>query len=290
MKVGFIGLGRMGGGLARNLIRNGYEVNLYDIRAEAALSISREVGGAVATSVSEAVDSVDVVFTSVPLPADLESLLLDASGVLSSMKPGATVIDVSTIDPQTARKLADAAAARGFGYLECPLGKGPKQAEDGTEPVFAGGNYETFQRHRELLEKIGSPVYYLGDVEQSTAFKLISNLIGMTNMTVLAEGLRLGERAGINQALLQQLLSETGADSYQLHLRGPWLLAQDYAPRFSVNLTAKDLRLVVGMAGAWGQPSEFGGLALKYYESAQQRGFGDQDTGAVYKVMQNTHG
>ncbi|WAH35184.1 NAD(P)-dependent oxidoreductase [Alicyclobacillus dauci] len=287
MKISFIGLGRMGSGLAKNLIRNGFGVHLYDIREEAITSITSAIGGKQAHNVSEAVTDADVVFTSVPLPADLESLLLGDGGVMTYMKQGSTVIDVSTIDPLTARRLSDIAAVRGIQYLECPLGKGPKQAEEGTEPIFAGGRKEVFEQHRAMLEKIGTPVYYLGDVEQSTAFKIISNLIGMTNMAILAEGLRLGERAGIDARLLHGLLAETGADSYQLRLRGPWLLEEDYAPRFSINLTVKDLRLGVEMAKAWSHPAEFSKLALKYFEISQAEGYGEEDTNAVYKVIRH---
>lgn len=287
MRTAFIGLGRMGSGLAKNLIRHDVEVALYDVREEATARVA-SLGGVPAKNVEEAVTSADVVFTSVPLPRDLEALLLGDSGAMTFMKPGATVIDVSTIDPATAKRLAHAAAALELSYLECPLGKGPKQAEEGTEPIFAGGPRAVFDRYRLLLETIGSPVYYLGDVEQSAAFKIISNMVGMTNMVVLAEGMGLAERAGLDRDLFLELLAETGADSYQLHLRGPWVLKEDYAPRFSVDLTAKDLRLGDLMAKNWSHPAEFSALALQYFQKAQGVGLGAEDTSAVYKVISLT--
>lgn len=115
--------------------------------------------------------------------------------------------------------------------------------------------------------------------------KLISNLIGMTNMAVLSEGLKIGEKAGIDPALLQELLKDTGADSFQLRVRGPWILNNDFAPRFSVNLALKDVRLGVNMAELWGQATDFCRLAMNYYVKTQEKGYGEEDCNAVYKVV-----
>jgi len=284
MKFGFIGLGKMGGGLARNLIRSGYDVKLYDLNP-AAIEACLKVGGRRAASAAEAASEVDALFTSLPLPQDLRNLLLGEKGIYNVMKPGATLIDVSTIDPATARELADAASKKGLNFLACPLGKGPAQAEEGSEPIFAGGQREIFDKWLPVLEKIGNPVYYLGDVEQSTAFKLISNLIGMTNLVVLSECLHIGVKAGIDLGQLIDLLKDTGADSFQLRVRGPWILAGDFAPRFAVNLALKDVRLGVEMAQAWGCTVDLCSRALERYKKAQDKGLGEEDCAAVYKVL-----
>lgn len=284
MKIGFIGLGKMGGGLARNLIRAGFDVVVFDISSEA-MARTLKLGGRPATSTEEAATGVDGLFTSLPMPADLENLLLGEKGLYSVMKPGATLIDVSTIDPRTARKLADGAGEKGLAFLACPLGKGPAQAEEGSEPIFAGGKKDVYEKWADVLKKIGNPVYYTGDVEQSTAFKLISNMVGMTNLAVLCEGLKIGEKAGIDPALLQELLKDTGAESFQLRVRGPWILNRDFAPRFSVNLALKDIRLGVGMAEMWGQAAEFCKLAVKHFAEAREKGLGEEDCNAVHKVI-----
>lgn len=284
MKFGFIGLGKMGGGLARNLIRTGYDVVVFDISKEA-IEKTLKVGGRPAASTVEAAAGVDCLFTSLPMPADLEKLLLGEKGLYQVMKPGTTLIDVSTIDPKTARKLADSAEEKGLNFLACPLGKGPAQAEEGSEPIFAGGKKEVFNKFEDVLNKIGNPVYYTGDVEQSTAFKLISNMVGMTNMATLAEGLKLGQKAGIDPALLQELLKDTGAESFQLRVRGPWVLNKDYSPRFSVNLALKDVRLGNDMANDWGMVLDLCRLGMRYLAAAQESGYGDEDCNAVYKVV-----
>ncbi|MGQ9558427.1 MAG: NAD(P)-dependent oxidoreductase [Desulfurispora sp.] len=281
---GFIGLGKMGGGLARNLIRSGYDVKVYDLSA-AAVEKCVALGGRAAASAADAAQDVDALFTSLPMPADLLNLLLGDNGLYKVMKKGATLIDVSTIDPQTARQLADAAYAAGLKFLACPLGKGPAQAEEASEPIFAGGKKEVYEQWLPVLQKIGNPVYYVGDVEQSTAFKILSNLIGMTNLAVLGECLRIGEKAGIDPALLQELLKDTGANSFQLQVRGPWILNNDFAPRFAVDLALKDVRLGVNMAENWGASVDFCRLARDYYVKAQEQGLGQEDCAAVYKVF-----
>jgi 3-hydroxyisobutyrate dehydrogenase-like beta-hydroxyacid dehydrogenase len=283
MQVGFIGLGRMGSGLAKNLVKAGYALKVYDLDPKAVASLV-QMGAQATASARELARVCDVLFTSLPLPRDVETTLIGESGCLSVLPEKSTVIDVSTIDPQTAIRIAEAFIRAGRSFLACPLGKGPVQAAEGSEPIFAGGQKEIFEQHRALLEKIGQPVFYLGDVEQSTSFKLISNLIGMTNMAVLVEGLALGAKAGIDPQQLQDLLMTTGADSFQLQMRGPWILSDDYAPRFSIDLAAKDLRLGVAMARDWDTPVPFGKLAHETYRHAQEQGLGSEDTAAIYKI------
>ncbi|MFX3624982.1 MAG: NAD(P)-dependent oxidoreductase [Ectobacillus sp.] len=283
MKLGFIGLGKMGGGLARNLIRAGFDVTVYDL-SESAVQRVLEVGGTAAAPNAIA-KRADVLFTSLPLPEHLLQLLVTGDALFSHMKRQAICIDVSTIDPVTARMLADEAARHEVDFLACPLGKGPAQAEEGTEPIFAGGKYEVFQKVEDILKRIGSPVTYLGDVEQSTAFKLISNMAGMANLAVLSEAFLLAEKVGIDLGLLKELLHSTGADSAQLRLRGPLMINNDYEPMFSVHLAEKDVRFGAEMAKQLSEPAPFSSLALSYLQAAQKQGYGHEDCAALYKVF-----
>ena len=285
MLFGFIGVGQMGGGLARNLIRAGKEVLVFDLSREAVQkTLHAGTTGKAAEDVKELAD-VDVVFTSLPLPRDIEGIMLGEDGLLSVMKRGATYIDVSTIDPQTARKLSDAAEAKGIHFLECPLGKTPAHAEKAEEPIFVGGKKEVYEKMKDVLDIIGSPVFYLGEIEASSAFKLISNLIGMTNLAVLAEGIRIGEKAGIEPKTLLELLGDTGARSFQMDVRGPWIANGDFANRFGLDLALKDVRLGCEMADAWGNDAKTMKVALDYFGKASSEGLGKQDCNAIYKVI-----
>jgi 3-hydroxyisobutyrate dehydrogenase-like beta-hydroxyacid dehydrogenase len=285
MVFGFIGVGRMGGGLARNLIRAGKEVLVYDLNPEA-VQKTLEVGAAgKAAKAFKDIAGSDVVFTSLPLPTDVEGVMLGKDGLLSLMKAGSTYIDVSTIDPKTARKLSDAAESRKVHFLECPLGKTPAHAERAEEPIFVGGKKEVYEMMKGNLEIVGKPVIYLGDVEASSAFKLISNMIGMTNLAVLSEGIRIAHKAGIETKMFLDLLADTGGKSFQAEVRGPWIANGDFANRFGLDLALKDVRLGCEMAEAWGNDARTMKVALEYFRSGSGKGFGKEDCNAIYKVI-----
>jgi len=285
MLFGFIGVGQMGGGLARNLIRAQKDVLVYDLNPEAVeQTLAAGTTGRAAARVDE-LAATDVVFTSLPLPQHLESVMLGAKGLLAKMRKGATYIDVSTIDPGTARKLCDAAEAKGLNFLECPLGKTPAHAEKAEEPIFVGGRKAVYEKLRGTLQIIGKPVYYLGEVEASCAVKLISNLIGMTNLAVLAEGIRIGEKAGIAPKVLLELLNDTGAKSFQMDVRGPWIASDDFKSRFGLDLALKDVRLGCEMARTWGNDAGTMQVALDYLKKGSEAGHGKEDCNAIYKII-----
>jgi 3-hydroxyisobutyrate dehydrogenase-like beta-hydroxyacid dehydrogenase len=285
MLFGFIGVGQMGGGLARNLIRAQKTVLVFDLDPEAVKqTLAAGTTGRAAAGLDE-LAAADVVFTSLPLPQHLEAVMLGDKGLLAKMRQGATYIDVSTIDPGTARKLADAAAGRGIDFLECPLGKTPAQAEKAEEPIFVGGRKSVYEKMLSTLQIVGKPVYYLGEVEASCALKLISNLIGMTNLAVLAEGIRIGEKAGIAPKYLLELLNDTGAKSFQMDVRGPWIAAGDFKSRFGLDLALKDVRLGCEMAKTWGNDARTMEVALDYLKKGSAAGCGKEDCNAIYKII-----
>lgn len=285
MEFGFIGLGNMGGGLARNLIRAGKSVLVFDLNPEA-IEKTLAVGstGKAAASANE-LAACDVVFTSLPLPAHIEKVMLSEEGLLNAMKKGSTYIDVSTIDPASARKVSDACDARGINFLECPLGKNPAAAEAAEEPIFVGGKKEVYEAMKETLEIVGDPIVYMGEVEASAAFKLISNMVGMTNVAVLAESIKLGEAAGIAPKLMAELLEDTGGKSFQSAIRAPWIAEGDFAARFGLDLALKDVRLGCEMADEMGMDPKLMKDALAYFRQASEAGFGEEDCNAVYKVV-----
>ena len=279
--LGFIGAGRMGGAVARRLATGGHDVAVYDPSPDA-VAACVEVGARAAESAVAAVRGAEAVFTSLPLPEHVTATYAELEGAL---EPGVVCVDVSTIDPATARAVADRLAAAGAPFLVCALGKGPAQAEGGEIPLFVGGPAGTVERVRPLLERIGNAIHHLGDVEAATMFKLVSNLIGMTNVAVLAEGYLLARRAGIEPDAFTAALSDTGAGSYQLDMRLPWMIADDHAPRFAVDLAAKDLRLAVDAAARAHVPTPVGAQGLSQLLSASAHGFGGEDVTAMLKVL-----
>lgn len=275
--------------MARRLLRAGHRLIVFDIRAEAVRPLA-DLGAVAAPRVAAVAPQADVVFTSLPLPEDVLEAYMGQDGVCTAMAKGTICVDVSTIDPFTARRLADGITAAGGSFIACPVGKGPAQAAEGSVPLFVGGPVEAVGTVGPVLDVIGRPLYMLGDVEQATAFKLISNLIGMSNAVLLAEGTALGRKAGIDPTVFAAALRDTGAHSYQLELRLPWMLDRDFAPRFSVALALKDLRLAVDMAARWKVPTPLGAGGLQTLSAAAARGLEDKDVAAVFELFEDTEG
>lgn len=284
MEIGFIGVGLMGGPLARNLIRSGKSVHIFDLSRNAITkTLSSGTTGKEAKSVDE-LHICDIIFTSLPLPHHITNIMLGESGLYAKMKTPSIHIELSTIDPKTAETLSTDAQKNGVKYIQCTLGKTPAHAEKAEQPMFIGGDKNLIDTLDDLFKIIGQP-YYVGSIAASCAIKLISNMVGMTNLAVLAEGIRVGEKAGLDRTLLLELLGDTGAKSFQMDVRGPWIAADDYTARFGLNLALKDVRLGVEMARAWDLSLHAMEAALNYFQKASNAGYGNEDCNAVYKVV-----
>lgn len=280
--IGVIGVGKMGGGLARNLARDPrFEVTVFDLSADA-VAACVEVGAVAAGSMVEAASDRDLVITSLPMPAHVIAAWRE---LRTNLAPGTICMDVSTIDPTTARTIADELASDDLSFVACLLGKGPAQAEAGEVPLFVGGDAAAVAALSEVFSVIGETVHVLGTVEAATAFKLVSNLIGMTNLAVLAEGYQLCIRAGVEPDAFVAALADTGGSSYQSTLRLPWMIDGDFEPRFPVTLGLKDVRLAVDMAGQWGIATPVGAAGMAQLASAVAHGWGADDVNAVLKVV-----
>jgi 3-hydroxyisobutyrate dehydrogenase len=279
-RVLVVGVGRMGGGLARNLARHGsFEVTVFDRSAEA-VARCVEAGATAATSVVDAAGAADLVVSSLPMPADVVGLVEE---VVPHLQPQALVMDTSTIDPATAGRVAALVGERRF--VSCLLGKGPAQAEAGEVPLFVGGHDQALQSLSAVFECIGERVHRLGSVEAATAFKLVSNLVGMANLAVLAEGYALCRDAGVDDADFTEALRDTGAWSYQAEVRLPWMIDDDLDARFAVTLALKDLALAVDMAARRRIPVPVGAAAMSQLAAAAAHGHGDLDAAAVLRIV-----
>ncbi len=284
MQIGFIGVGLMGGPLARNLIRAGKNVLVYDLSKEA---VERTLAAGTSGKAAAGLDAFagcDLVFTSLPLPQHVQGTVSGPNGVYAKLKAGAVHVELSTIDPGTAEALAAEAKGKGIDYIQCTLGKTPAHAEKAEEPMFIGGDKAVVDKLADIFKIIGLP-NYVGGIAASCAVKLISNMVGMTNLVVLAEGIRAGEKAGLDRKLLLELLTDTGARSFQMDVRGPWIAADDYKARFGLDLALKDVRLGMEMARAWGLDLRAMEAALDYYAKGSAAGYGKEDCNAVYKII-----
>lgn len=279
MKITCVGVGNMGGAVARRLAGE-FDVTVYDPSAEAVARCTA-AGARGASDLASAVRAAEVVLTSLPTPELVTSTVRSLTGMLDA---GRTIVDVSTIDPATAREVADLCAGAGLEFVACALGKMPAFAERGEIPLFVGGDAAAVSRLAPLFERMGEKTYDFGTVEAATTFKLVSNLIGMTNVAILAEGYALAQRAGIEPDVFTAALKDTGAASFQETVRLPWIIQQDWAARFGVDLALKDVRLAVDAADQWRIPVPVGAASLTQLASASEHGYGHEDVVALAKL------
>ncbi|MBO4312990.1 MAG: NAD(P)-dependent oxidoreductase [Desulfovibrio sp.] len=284
MNVGFWGAGVMGSGIGRNLLRNGHEVVVYSRSLDRARAIAC-AGKGRATDRREDLAHGDALFTCLARPQHVEAGMLGEGGLYALMKPGSVHVECSTIGPDLADKLAGAAKARGIGYVQATLGKTPAMAEKAEEPIFVGGEPEAVKKAWPLLEQVGKPEN-VGGANASCAIKLISNLIGMTNIVVLGEGLRIGRAAGMDMRQLLKLLADTGAHSFQMDARGPSICDRAYEPaRFALTLALKDVALGADMAHGWKVPVPLFDKVRELFARGVEQGLSDADCAAVAEVL-----
>ena len=281
--IAVIGAGMMGGGIARNLAADSsFSVTVFDFNPD---RVQRcvEAGAQPAASVPEAVAGADLVITSLPLPETVYSVVQDN---LEASAPEAIWMDVSTIDPGTGRKLEELLTAAGRRFVACPLGKGPAQAEAGTLPLFVGCDKDLLDELTPAFACIGDGIHYLGTVEAATTFKIVSNMVGMANLAVLAEGYALCRRCDVGDDAFVDALRDTGAWSYQADLRLPLMINGDFGTRFAVDLALKDVRLAVDVAARRGLPVPLGAAGLSQLAAAHSHGWGSEDVDAILKVIE----
>ena len=279
--IAIIGVGRMGGGIARNLCHGGFEVTVYDFNPDAVKRCTDE-GAKAAASIETAVAGQELIITSLPTP---EIVLGVYQENLEFSDVQAVWMDVSTIDPGSARTVCDQVEASGRQFVACPLGKGPAQANDGTLPLFVGGQKAVVDSLGNVFSCIGENVHYMGDVEASTAFKIVSNMIGMTNLSVMSEGYALCKELGVGDEAFTEALKDTGGWSAQAALRLPWIIDGDFENRFAVDLGLKDVRLAVDAAARHGVPVHVGAAGLMSLVAASAYGWGHDDVNAVAKLV-----
>jgi 3-hydroxyisobutyrate dehydrogenase-like beta-hydroxyacid dehydrogenase len=249
-RIGLIGLGKMGHGIGRNLLRKGYSLTVYDVDPEAVARLAA-LGAAAAPSPRQVAAQSDIVVTVLPDGPDVERVVLGPDGVTSGMKPGTIVLDCSTIDPEVTRRVGAALRAGGGGMVDAGMGGLPTAAEEGTLFFMVGATPEDLERVRPLLEAMGKQILHCGGPGAGMSMKLINNLLALSVLAADLEALAMGVQAGLTPEVMLQALRSTFADNKPLHTLVPdKILKGDHAPGFKVALAAKDAGLAVAYASS----------------------------------------
>lgn len=283
--IAMIGLGQMGGAIARRLHAQGHRVSGYDLSASARESAAAD-GLTVATTLAEAVQGCELVMTSLPNEAAVRAVWLQPQGLASLVGADVTCIELSSVDPQSMKDVARAVESRGASILDCPVSGSPGEALEGKLVLLVGGAAETLAAVRPVLAEFGASIQHAGEVGAGKVVKIVNNMMTMSNILAAAEAFSLGVHAGVKADMLFEILSVSGGRSAQFLKRFPWAVAGDFAPRFKMELGEKDLLLGVDLGRALGQPTPVASTARELYALALTQGQRGRDIVALFDMYQ----
>jgi len=287
MRIAFIGLGNMGAPMARNLLAAGHELALFDLNQQV-LGELAERGGQVCTSPKAAAADVELVITMLPAAAHVRSVYLGDDGVLAGIRPGTPALDCSTIDPQTAREVSQAAAAQGVDLGDAPVSGGTGGAAAGTLTFMVGASPALFDTLKPVLAVMGRNVVHCGEVGTGQIAKICNNLLLGISMIGVSEAMALGSALGIDLQVLAGIINSSTGRCWSSEAYNPWPGIVETAPAsrgytggFGADLMLKDLGLATEAARQARQPVMMGALAQQLYQAMSQRGEGGKDFSAI---------
>ncbi len=291
MRIGFIGLGNMGGPMARNLIKAGHSLVVNDID-EAKTAEHREMGAEWAATPEEVARQAPVVLTSLPGPAEVEEVALGPQGLVLGLQPGSVYADLSTGSPTRVRQVAERIEAIGAHMLDAPVSGGTIGADAGTLAVMVGGDREVFEAVRPVFEAIGQGVSYVGPIGSGTVAKLVHNSISLTTRIVVQEGMALAVKAGVAPGVMLQVLRDAAFGKQTLLNQLPEVVFKgDFStPRFTLSLAHKDVSLGQELAQEMGAPMELAAMAMQVQEEGISRGWGGYDNLATFMLAEERAG
>jgi len=287
--IGFVGLGTMGGPMARRLAAQGYAVTGYDVSADRARQAAAG-GVAVASSPAAAAKAAEVILSSLPDPATVRRVYLGSDGVLTAARAGTTLVDLSTIDPDTWREVAAAARAGRVDCLDAPVSGGPVEAGTGKLVFLVGGEAAVVERCRPVLLTLGTDIHHIGPLGSGLVVKIVNNMMSIANVAVAAEAMVLGVKAGVDPQRLFEILSTSGGRSHHFLKRFPNVLAGDFTPNFGIGLSRKDISLALAMAARLEMPVPVTAIVRQVYEAAHVQGFGQLDMAGVTRLYEQWTG
>ncbi|AKH70447.1 3-hydroxyisobutyrate dehydrogenase [Spongiibacter sp. IMCC21906] len=290
--VAFIGLGNMGGPMAVNLVKAGHSVTVFDL-VDAAMDAVVAEGASKASSALEALAAADTVITMLPAGKHVAGLYLGDEGLIAKAAEGTIFLDSSTIDADTARKVGEAAAARGLEMLDTPVSGGVKAAQAGTLAFMCGGSEAGFERGKKILEGMGKNIFHAGDHGAGQIAKMCNNMLLAIHMVGTAEALQLGANNGLDPKVLSEIMLNSSGRNWSLEVYNPYPgvmetapASNDYKPGFMVQLMLKDLGLAMENSLTTQSAVPMGSLARSLYASFASKGNGQRDFSAILESFQ----
>jgi 2-hydroxy-3-oxopropionate reductase len=287
--VGFVGLGIMGGPMAANLIKAGFAVAGYDVEP-AGLERLVAAGGRPAGSVGQAIVDADTVITMLPDWPQVEQVVLGEDGILDHAEPGLLYLDMSTVRPETSRRIASFGAARNLRVLDAPVSGGEQGAIDGILSIMVGGSAEDFAAAAPVLEPLGRTIVHVGPIGSGQLVKAANQLVVGGTYALVAEAIVLLEAAGVDPAVGLDVLAGGLAGSRILELKRRSMVDREFAPGFRIDLHHKDMGIVLAAARDAEVALPVGALVAQLIAAARAQGHGSLDHSALLKVAENLSG
>ncbi len=288
-QLGFIGLGIMGKGMARNLLKAGFPVRVWNRTASKVQELAAE-GATTAVSPADLAAQCDVIFICVSDTPDVQAVVLGEGGVIHGAKPGALVVDMSTISPTATREMAAALAAKGVEMLDAPVSGGSEGAAKGTLAIMVGGQAEQVEHARPCFQAMGKTITHVGGHGAGQMVKLVNQILVVVTMLGVSEALLFAQAGGLDLNKTLAAVSGGAAGSWMLSNRGPQVLQRDWRPGFMIDLQQKDVRLVLDEADRLGVPMLASSLVFNLYRTLQKDGLGAEGNHALIKALENLAG
>lgn len=283
-RIAFIGLGRMGRGMALNLCRKGFALAVHDLNPEPVRDLVA-AGARAADGIADAVRGAQIVITMLPNSAVVLEVIAGAGGVLAHAGPGTLVMDMSTVAPEVTDQVAQAAARKELAFVDAPVGRLASHADRGESLFMVGGAERDFARVKPLLEAMGTSIYHCGPAGSGTRTKLVNNYLAIVSCHLNAEALTLAQKFGLSLERTLDVIHGTTATNGQLKIAWATKVFQgDIEPGFTIDLAHKDLTLIVEAANAVRTPVPAAAAAREAYSTARARGWGGKDFSAMADV------
>ena len=292
MRCGFIGLGHIGKYLAGSLVRNGFEVTVYDLDPKAVEGLVAK-GAKAATSIKGVCDASDTVFTCLPSPRAIDTVVAGPGGVIESLagrSPRGTWVDMSTNDQSETERLGGLAESKGVNVLESPVTGGVHKAAHGDITVLVGGKTEVFKAHEKALNAMGNPVLYIGDLGKAAVIKVITNMLAFIHLVAAGEALMLSKRAGLDLGVAFEAIKQSSGNSFVHETESQVILNGSYNINFTMDLALKDLGFAMGFGREFGVPLDLAGHTYQTFIRAKEAYGGDAWSSQVVKLLEDATG
>ncbi len=285
-RVGFVGLGLMGTGMARNVAQAGFALTVFNRTRAKADALAAEVGCQVADTPRETAEASDVVITMVSDVPDVDQVYLQANGIIAAARPGLVCADMGTVGADCARRVGTALAEKNVLFVDAPVSGGSWGAKQGTLSIMAGGTEDAFAACLPVFEAMGKKIVHCGALGSGQTTKLVNQVVGALNLEAVCEGLRLAEASGANVARVLDAVGAGAAGSWSWTNLGPRIAERDFAPGFKVDHQIKDLRLALEAAHGVGLNLPGARLVLENLQTVQAAGLGEQGTQALITALE----